>query len=257
MIGTRARNCHLGSETPLKRTFPSAIQIGSLVLTTCVKETEPQEKATQVNPLPTAWKIAAGISLHKKSRPMDWKGEATAPLTQPIAEHATTAVSCITEMVHACGKRPTACLFTMLNVTLAAYQKKKPHAKAAAPADISALFCSVCLSLCCMICHSTASFCSSVDGAMFIADSCKCTWLTRLLPCRPLPSAPLGCPNSRDAAGLDGGSVKAGLEGRHPARKSGTISPATDKHERKHRVGFRITGVPDCTQWKGITRLAQ
>mmetsp|Transcript_42813 Transcript_42813/g.102434 ORF Transcript_42813/g.102434 Transcript_42813/m.102434 type:complete len:341 (-) Transcript_42813:41-1063(-) len=157
MIGSRAKACFRGSAAPMTMKLPSAIQTGSLVFTTCVKETEPHEKATEVRPLPMAWQSAAGKSLHRKPGPMLLSGDSTMPLSQPTMEHATTAASCITEMVHACGKSPNACLLTMLNETLAAYQKKKPAAMATVAAEIGAFRCS-------------ATTCRG-GGTMFIADS--------------------------------------------------------------------------------------
>merc|ERR1719464_946743 len=132
MIGTRAKSWGSGNLVPVTRRLPSAIQTGSLVLTTCVKDTDPQEKATEVRPLPRAWQIAAGRSRRRKPGPICPQGDAMAPVAQPTAEQSTTAASCTTETVQACGKRPRACLLTMLKDTLAAYQRKKPTAIALA-----------------------------------------------------------------------------------------------------------------------------
>merc|ERR1719464_208309 len=86
MIGTRAKSWGSGSLVPVTRRLPSAIQTGSLVLTTCVKDTDPQENATEVRPLPRAWQIAAGRSRRRKSGLMDFQGDAMAPVAQPTAE---------------------------------------------------------------------------------------------------------------------------------------------------------------------------
>mmetsp|Transcript_110494 Transcript_110494/g.312439 ORF Transcript_110494/g.312439 Transcript_110494/m.312439 type:complete len:259 (-) Transcript_110494:14-790(-) len=158
MIGTSASSCGAGSRAPMIRRFPSAIQTGSLVFTTCVKDTEPQEKATEVRPLPRAWQSAAGRSRQRKPGPMALSGEGMAPVAQPTLQHATTVASWTTETLQACGKRPSACLFTMLKATFAAYHRKKPMAMGPAPAGMRS---------------RRASRSSTSRGAICMADSCK------------------------------------------------------------------------------------